>query len=289
MHPNEVHTDASLVERLVMSQFPQWSGLPVARVSSAGTDNALYRLGDDLVVRMPRIDWATAELPSRSEWLGVLAPHLPVTVPVPLAVGDPQFGYPWRWSIYPWLAGTNPEVGQLDNPEQLGADLASFIAALQAIDPSGGPAANYRGGLLRDRDEPTRKALVELGERVDQSAVLGAWDEALALPGSQEEPVWLHGDLSPGNLLLVDGRLSAVIDFTPGVGLPDCELIVAWNLLPEAGRAVLRSELGIADDAWARGKGWALTIALLQLPYYWDTNPALADNARHVIDQVLGD
>ena len=281
--------DTGLVAQLIGDQFPQWSDLPITMVASAGTDNALFRLGEAMVVRMPRIEWATGELPARSVWLPRLAPRLRFTVPVPLAVGAPDRGYPWSWSIYPWLAGSNPTVGRLDDPPGLARDLAAFITDLRSIDPTGGPSAGYRGEQLRERDDVTRKALDELGDRVDARAVTAAWQEALALPDAEEERVWIHGDLSSGNLLLVNGRLEAVIDFTPGVGLPDCELIVAWNLLPPSAREVLRTTLGVSDEAWARGRGWALTIALLQLPYYWDTNPPLAQNARHVIEQVLSD
>lgn len=290
MHPDEVGTDADLVRRLIAEQFPQWAGRPVVPVASAGTDNALYRLGDDLVARLPKIAWAVPELERRSKWLPRLAPHLSHEVAVPLAIGEPADGYPWKWSVYPWLAGSNPVVGEVQQPDVLAADLARFILSLRALDPNGGPAAGFsRGGPLERRDETTRRAIDRLDGLIDSDAVTDAWEASLAVTSSADGEVWLHADLAPGNLLVVDDRLKAVIDFTPGVGLPDCELIIGWNLLPDEARAVLRSALDVDDDAWIRGRGWALTIALLQLDYYRDSNPPLVDNARHVIAEVIAD
>lgn len=290
MHPNEARTDTGLVRRLVADQFPGWHDLPVTEVESAGTDNALYRLGDELVVRMPKIDWAVPELDTRARWLPILTPRLSHPVAAPIAVGEPGRGYPWRWSVYRWLDGANPVVGQLDRPDQLAADVVDFISSLRSLDPTLGPPAGFRrGGHLDDRDLPTRHAIADLGDEIDQEAVTAAWEASLDAGSSSAPQVWLHADLSPGNLLVQAGRLSAVLDFTPGVGLPDCELIVAWNLLPPSGRSVLRDGLEVEESAWRRGRGWALTIALLQLDYYRSSNPMLAANARHVIREVVAD
>lgn len=288
MHPDEVQTDERLVARLIVDQFPDWASLPIRSLASSGTDNALYRLGTDLVVRLPKIAWAVPELDQRLRWLPQLAPQLSQPVAMPVAVGEPGYGYPWPWSIYVWLEGTNPVVGQVADPRSLAYDLAEFIRSLRSLDASEGPPVGFeRGEHLSVRDEVTRAAIANLAGLIDTEAVTRAWDVSVELPASTAAAVWLHADLSPGNLLMQDGRLAAVLDFTPGVGLPDCELIVAWNLLPEAGREVLRNELGVEDDAWTRGRGWALSIALLQLDYYRTSNPPLADNARHVIAEVL--
>lgn len=287
MHKDEVHTDSDLVAALLDSQFPQWAGLPIRRVSSAGTDNALYRVGVELLVRLPRIEWAVGELAIRERWLPRLAPSLSHPVAAPIASGEPEHGFPWRWSVYTWLSGRNPVVGAIARPDELAMDLARFISSLRSVEPTGGPSAGYRGGHLFERDRATRAAIANLDGLIDTVAVTAAWQAALALPASEASDAWLHADLSPGNLLVVDERLSAVIDFTPGIGLPDCELIVAWNLLPVSGRRVLREALQADDEAWGRGRGWALSIALLQLDYYRLTNPLLAANARHVINEVL--
>jgi aminoglycoside phosphotransferase (APT) family kinase protein len=289
MHADEVETDVHLVRRLLAAQFPHWAELPIAPVESAGTDNALYRLGDDMAVRLPRIHWATGQVDKEQRWLPKLAPLLPVAIPVPLGRGEPGEGYPWSWSVYGWLEGENPSVDRLADPQQLAADLAAFIAALQRLDLADGPQAG-RGVPLARRDTDTRTAIEALHGTVDTDAVTAVWEAALRAPEWTGAPVWLHSDLAPGNLLIIDGRLSGVIDFAGvGVGDPAGDLPVAWNLLPAEARNVFRAALGVDDATWERGRGWALSIALIQLPYYRDTNPALAAGARHTIAEVLVD
>jgi aminoglycoside phosphotransferase (APT) family kinase protein len=289
MHPDEVHTDTALVRRLLEKQFPQWAHLPLERVPSSGTDNALYRLGAKMVVRLPRIHWALGAVEKDLRWLPVLAPHLPVAIPVPLAKGAPADGYPWEWGIYPWLEGENPVVGGSPDAEALARDVGRFIDALHRIDAPGGPSAG-RGVPLELRDEPTRDAIAELEGMVDTDAVTVAWEAALETRPWPGPPVWVHGDVAPGNLLVDRGRLSGVIDWGgSGLGDPECDLIVAWNLLPTDAREVFRAEVAVDDATWVRGRGWALSVALIQLPYYKDTNPDLAANARYVIGEVLAE
>jgi len=289
MHANEIEIDADLVQHLIKSQCPQWAGLPLKRVESAGTDNALFRLGDELVVRLPRIDWAISDVHKEHEHLPQLAKHLPVEIPTPIFMGSPDLGYPWSWSIYSWIEGENPVVGEFDNPELLATELTEFITALHNIDSAGGPPAS-RGVPLVQRNEPTRKAISELEGMINTRAVTEFWEEALKTPDWTGSPVWIHADLSPGNLLLRDGRLSAVIDFgCLGVGDPACDMIPAWNLLPKKSRDHFRRALGVDDATWARGRCWALSIALIQLPYYKDTNPVLATSARHVISEIVAE
>jgi aminoglycoside phosphotransferase (APT) family kinase protein len=293
MHADELSIDAELVRRLLAGQFPRWAELPIEPVPSAGTDNALYRLGDDLSVRLPRIRGATADVDRAHRWLPRLAPLLPVAIPEPLGRGEPAEGYPWRWSVYRWLDGENPVVGQLADPRALVAELARFITALRGIDPTDAPLSG-RGEPLRERDAPTRTAIDAVRGMVDNDididAVTAAWDSALHAPTWGGPLVWIHGDLSPGNLLVVANRLGAVID-CGGVGLgdPACDLVIAWNLLPASVRDDFRTAVGIDDAAWARGRGWALSIALIQLPYYHATNLPLAANSRHVISEVVAD
>jgi len=289
MHADEIHTDAQLVARLLAGQFPQWAHLPIEPVSSAGTDNALYRLGDDLVVRLPRIHWAVESLDKEHRWLPRLAPLLPVAIPIPLVKGAPAEGYPWHWSVYRWLDGENPTIDHHGDSRRLAGELASFLTALQRIDPTDGPPAG-RGGPLAARDEPTRAAIDALRGMIDTDAATAAWEAALQVPPWTLPPVWVHADLAPGNVLLVGQRLGGVIDFSGlGLGDPACDLAIAWNLLPEGVRDLFRTTLQVDDATWARGRGWALSIALIQLPYYRETNPALAASARHVIREVLVD
>ncbi len=289
MHRDEVDIDASLVRALLARQFPRWADLEIAPVPSAGTDNALYRLGSDMVVRLPRIGWAAGDVAKEHHWLPQLEPLLPVTVPTPLTVGAPDLSYPWHWSVCPWLPGENPRVGSIDDPEGLAEAIAGFVTALRAIDPAGGPAAS-RGGPLAGRDDATRTAIEALGGEIDADAATAVWVEALAVPAWADPPTWIHGDLSPGNLLCVGRTLTSVIDFGGlGIGDPACDLSVAWNLLPASARPSFRTAVSMDDATWQRGRGWALSIALIQLPYYRESNPQLATNARHVIAEVLAE
>ena len=286
MHVGEVDTDASLVRRLLAAQFPQWADLPMEPVASAGTDNALYRLGDDMAVRLPRIHWA-AGVDKEHEWLPKLAPFLPLAIPVPLAKGNPGEGYPWQWSVYRWLEGENATIEQIVDLSQAATDLAHFIVALQQIDPTGGPPAR-RGVPLATRDQPTREAIAALHGTLDANIVTAAWNVALEAPAWQGPPVWVHGDLLPGNLLVKQGRLSAVIDFAGlGVGDPACDLMIAWNLFTAETRDLFHAALAVDDATWARGRGWALSQALIFIPYYLDTNPVGVAIARRTINEVL--
>lgn len=292
MHVDEVATDASLVRRLLAGQFPQWADLAIERVRSAGTDNAIYRVGDDLAVRLPRISWATGQVEREHRWLPTLAPHLPLAIPSPLAMGAPAEGYPWRWSVYRWLEGENATADRLDL-RQAATDLAQFIAALQRIDATGGPRAGVersRGVPLAARDAETRAAIAALHDALDTDAATTQWEMALRVPAWPGQGVWLHGDLNEGNLLAQNGRLSAVIDFgAMAVGDPACDLMAAWTLFTVESRAVFRAALPFDDATWSRGRGWALSWALIVLPYYRNTNSALCRIAERTIDAVFAD
>ena len=289
MHADELHTDVQLVRRLLAAQFPKWAALPIEHVRSSGTVNALYRLGDDMVVRLPRMHWGIGAVERELRWLPRLAPLLPVSSPVPLAKGAPAERYPWEWGVYPWLEGESPTVGRLDDHHTLARDLVGFVQALHAVDLGDAPHAG-RGVPLAEWDEATRAALVALEGSIDTDAATAAWDQALRTPAWPAPPVWLHGDLMPANLLVEGGRLTAVLDWGGfGLGDPACDLMVAWNLLPAVARRTFRSELGVDDETWIRGRGWALCTGLVALPYYQDTNAELADNARYRIGEVLAD
>ncbi|AJT61865.3 hypothetical protein T261_0173 [Streptomyces lydicus] len=293
MHPGLHSLDDDLVRRLVAGQFPRWAGLLVERFPSGGTVNAMYRLGDDMVVRLPLVKGGAEDVSMEQEWLPRLAPRLATAIPEVLGAGEPAEGYPWRWSVYRWLAGENPEAGALSEPVLLAKDLAGFVAEMRSITLPGAPAA-YRGGPLASLDASTRAAIEELRgipeEGVDCDAVAALWEDALRSPGWDGPPVWLHADLMPGNLLVDGGRLTSVIDFgCMGVGDPACDLFPAWNLLPADARDVFREALGVDDATWRRGRGRTLSQALIALPYYRRTNPAMAHNARHVIRAALGE
>jgi aminoglycoside phosphotransferase (APT) family kinase protein len=294
LHDDEIGTDADLVRRLLAAQHPEWAGLSIERFDSTGTSHYIYRLGSDLAVRLPRRPGTVAEIAKDQQWLARLAPQLPLAIPAPIAAGKPGEGYPWEWSVYRWLAGESATVDGVDDLVQAATDLGRFVAALQQIDTTGAPGPSednyWRGCPLAARDEVTHHGIELLRGQIDTAAAIHVWQDALATPEWPEPPVWIHGDLMPGNLLIEAGRLHAVIDFgCLGVGDPACDLQIAWNFLTGESRDAYRAALVVDDATWARGRGWALSLALLQLSYYETSNPVMANIARFTIDEVLTD
>lgn len=293
MHADEVDIDISLVHRLLADQFPQWADLLIQPVLSSGTENAIYRLGEEMAVRLPRYPGATGAIDKEHSWLPKLAPHLPLSIPVPLAKGFPCEGYPFHWSVFRWLSGENATIEGIENPCEAAMNLAQFITALQQFDTTGAPGAanhNLRGVPLATRDTAVRTAIAALHGMIDTDAATKVWEAALQAPEWNREPVWFHGDLLPGNLLFEKGRLSAIIDFGGlGVGDPACDLMIAWGLFAGESREVFRIALAVDEATWARGRGHALSQALIFIPYYLNTNPVGVGNARYAIAQILDD
>lgn len=292
MHAGQADIDDDLVRRLVSEQFPQWADLPVKQLASGGTVNAVYRLGDSLTVRLPLTVDSVQDLAREARWLPELAPALPVRIPAVAAMGEPGEGYPWPWAVHEWIDGETPVEGKLAQPKVIARDLADFVNALRAATVEGGPEA-YRGVPLATVDRETRHAFEELSrtdEPFDADVATAVWEDALAAPLWTGAPRWLHSDLMPSNLLVSGGRLTAVIDFaTIGVGDPACDLIPAWNLLPSTARQIFLDTVEADEASWRRGRGWALSMAAIQLPYYRTTNPIISGNARYVIAEVLAE
>ncbi|MEU5085511.1 aminoglycoside phosphotransferase family protein [Streptomyces sp. NPDC021356] len=287
--PGEPALDATLVRRLVAGRFPRWAGLPVVPVASAGTANVMYRLGDDMVVRLPRTAGSALDVAKEHTWLPRLAPSLPVAVPVPLGAGAPDAGFPWPWSVYRWLDGRTPVNGGIEDPGPLALGLARFVTALHGIDPADGPPS-YRSEPLAERDRATRAALAALRGEIDADAAGAVWEESLRAPGPGGAPVWIHADLQPGNVLPAGDRLAAVIDFgCLGLGDPAVDLIAAWYVVPGGARGVFREAVGAGAAAWARGRDWALSVALQELRHYRDTDPYMSADARRVIGALTSD
>lgn len=296
MHDDEVATDVALVRRLLRAQLPRWAELPVGSVTSAGTDNAMYRLGGDMTVRLPRTAGAARNVAEEQRWLPLLAPLLPLEVPEPLALGEPSEDFPFPWSVLRWLDGVDALAEPLHDSRASAAALGRFVAALQRVDLPGGPPS-WRGVPLSAREGDVRAALALLDAagthadaEVDTAAGTAAWEAALGAAEWAGPPVWTHGDLLPGNLLVRDGRLRAVVDFGGiGVGDPACDLLAAWATFSAAAREAFRAELRVDDAMWARGRGWALCFGLVALPYYRASNPVLAGVARRAVVEVLAD
>jgi aminoglycoside phosphotransferase (APT) family kinase protein len=286
--------DVELVRRLVDAQFPQWAELPLRLLDPAGSDHVIYRLGEELSVRLPRHAGAIGQAKKESEWLPRLAPHLPLAIPVPLGVGEPDFGYPWPWGVSRWLDGEVATAEALAGSSSTAVELAEFLTALQQWAPADFPVGDVRGDLtarpLADRDGATRAAIAEVGGVFDTAAMTELWDAALGAPGWDRPPVWFHGDFHTGNLLTVDGRLSAVIDFGElGIGDPACDLTIAFTLMSAGSRAAFRAALGVDDATWTRGRGWALATALNAYTSYATVNPRVAaQTTRQITEALIG-
>jgi len=258
---------AALVRRLIAAQFPQWRDLPVRPVPVDGWDNRTYRLGDELTVRLPTAAGYVPAVAKEHEWLPRLAPHLPVAIPPMRGLGAPGEGYPFPWSVRGWLPGEPADRARVDDLSQFAVSVAGFIRALQRCDATGGPPAGahswYRGTSPASYDAETRRCLAALDSRVDARRATAVWEAALQAPW-RGAPVWFHCDIAAGNLLVLDGRLAAVIDFgTSGVGDPACDLVIAWTMLAGESRAAFQDAVDQDDAMWARARGWALWKALL--------------------------
>lgn len=284
--------DTDLVRRLVDAQFPQWRDLPVSPVASGGWDNRTFHLGDEMTVRLPSAAAYSLQVEKEQRWLPKLAPFLPLPIPTPLAMGEPGEGYPWHWSVYRWIEGETAKNARIADLGVFALSLADFLVALRGIDPADGPAPGrhnfHRGGPLTVYDGQVRQAITALEDRIDAQAAATVWETALAATWSGS-PVWFHGDVASGNLLVNDGSLSAVIDFgTSGVGDPSCDLAITWTFFEGTSREAFRARVVVDDATWARGRGWALWKALITVAGH-DANQAEAERQRSVIDEVLAE
>lgn len=291
MHSEELAIDVAMARRLVATQFPAWAGLDIAPVPSAGTEHAIFRLGTNMSVRLPRFEWSAGPVEKEHRWLSRLK-QLPLRVPEPRGLGEPGEGYPWQWAVHSWLPGEEA-AGRISDFGEAAETLGRFVAALQRVDTSGGPLSgpkNYmRGTPLADRNVRVRECIAQLHE-FDRDEVMAAWDEALAEAQWEGAPVWVHGDLHQYNMLVEDGRITGVIDFAClGVGDPAADLIAAWTLLPAAARGTFRRQVNVDDATWVRGRGTALAMGAIALSYYRESNRVLAALSHRTITEVLAE
>jgi aminoglycoside phosphotransferase (APT) family kinase protein len=289
-HADEVDVDEDLVRRLLRAQLPQWADLPLEIVEPSGTDHTIYRLGDDMVVRMPIIKWATAQAEKEAWTVPFLAPQVPLELPTPLAMGQPGEGYPFKWSVVAWIDGERAGADTLDL-SRAAVDLAGFITALQSCDPTDGPPAGpgtgNRGLSIRAWDPRVRTAVAELEGFYDMTAAVAAWEEVLDTPEWELPPVWFHGDLG-GNLIARDRRLVGAIDSGYGVGDPACDLQPGWALFRGEDRATFFDAVGLDDATRIRARGWSLAPGFIGLSYYRDV-PHLFVSSRGAIEGALAD
>lgn len=293
MSTDRIDIDVSLVRRLVAAQFPRWADLVIRPIEPNGWDNYTFHLGEKMTVRLPSAERYSLQVEKEHRWLPRLAPLLPLSIPVPLAMGEPTNEYRWHWSIYQWLEGESAALKRIADPSQFAIALAQFLIALQQIDtvegPSPGPHNFFRGGPLTIYDTETRNTIVTLKGKIDTDTATAVWEAALQAiwHGS---PVWLHGDVSAGNLLVRNGQLGAVIDFgCSGVGDPACDLAIAWTLFSGESRAAFRAALAADSATWARGGGWALWKGLNVLARHIDGNAIEAEKSRRIIEDVVAD
>ncbi len=258
---------ADLVRKLILSQFPQWADLPIAPVERSGWDNRTFRLGQAMTVRMPSAERYAAQVSREQKWLPYLGRQLSIPVPTPLAVGRPEFEYPWAWSIYRWLPGLSANsVHDLDL-DCLATDLADFLVSLQAISaiggPTPGPANFFRGDSVLVYEAEVLSAIELIADRYDRKKLVAIW-ERTAQSNWRKAPVWVHGDISPANLIIERGRLSSVIDFGQlAIGDPACDYAIAWTSLSQSGRQLFKDTLAADDETWLRGIAWAFWKALI--------------------------
>lgn len=285
MHADEIEIDDAVVRRLIATQFPHWADLPLRRVEPSGTLNAIYRLGEELCVRLPRLKGPTAPDSRELEWLPKLAPILPMEVPVPVAQGRPSDEYPWFWEIHTWIEGDTIPVAEID-AIQAARDLAALIRTMQQLDPAGAPPG--RGIPLAERDPEFRYWRARF---TGDPRVTAEWERALAAPPWGGEPIWHHGDLDARNWIVHKGRITGVIDWgAMGVGDPACDVMVAWKLHSPEARDAFREALPTDDATWERARGWVLSQAVAILAYYTpENNPTLLYEAQDWLDLVLSE
>ena len=294
LHEDQVDIDTATVHRLLGGQLPDLAGLPLRQVPSGGTDNAVFRLGDDLAVRMPLRPDAVGGLLKEIRWLPLVAPHLSLDVPEVVAAGAPSGDYPFPWAVVRWLPGEDATTARIDSVRELALTVAGFVAELRAIDMTGAPAPGSagfgRGGPLAGRDDEFRTALAQCEGLLDVDRVRAVWDDALAAPDWDGPPVWLHADLLPANVLVRDGTVAGILDFgTMAPGDPAYDVTPAWHLLDRDSRAVFRAALDVDEATWRRARGLVVSGGVIALPYYLHTNPTMVAAARRGIGAVLAD
>ncbi|MEU2333462.1 aminoglycoside phosphotransferase family protein [Streptomyces sp. NPDC006654] len=296
LHEGEIAVDEAVVRALLAAQRPEWAGLPLSWVG-AGSENTMFRLGDELLVRLPRTVEKGAALRKEHEWLPRLAPSLSYAVPTPVHAGTPTGAYPARWSVYRWIDGAEAGPDSVRDWAAFGTDLAAVVRELHGVGLMGAVRADdlswYRGGSLRECDDWVGEYLAACrrieGAELDVDTLERLWRAALALPEPSGSHVWLHGDLKPTNLLVRRGRLHAVIDFGAlSVGHPDAEHAVLWDFPPEA-RQAYWDAMGLDDPTWIRARAWAIAVGVAGVAYYWETFPAFVAECLARLRAILAD
>jgi aminoglycoside phosphotransferase (APT) family kinase protein len=291
--PDKLEITLSIAVELIAEQFPKWAYLSIRPVEVSGWDNRTFRLGEEMSIRLPSAEPYALKVSKEQKWLPILAPHLSMPIPMPIAMGQPSKQYPWNWSIYRWIEGKSANtisMGGIDL-NLLAKHLAKFLNELQKISTEGAfpPGAHnfYRGDSPVVYDGETRDAIAQLRGFIDVDAATAVWEKAISSKW-HKGPVWVHGDFSAGNILIKDGALAAVIDFGGmAVGDPACDLVIGWTLLSPESRKVFREDLALDPDTWARARGWALWKALITLGPLEDKAGSEAMKQKKIIDEII--
>lgn len=281
------------VQNLIKEQFPQWADLPIIAVEPGGWDNKTFRLGNEMLIRMPSAACYAEKVSKEQELLPILAKQLSIPIPEPIALGKPSADYPFPWSIYRWIEGSNADTLKPEELPQFAHDAAQFLNALRTADTTGGLAPGthnfFRGAHVSVYDADARQALQKLRGIIDVDYAASAWEKALSSTW-QHPTVWVHGDFSPGNILVKDGKLTAVIDFGgTAIGDPACDLVIAWTFLDKQSSEMFKSTIDLDDDTWARARGWALWKAMITLADIEDKGAAEAEKQKQIINAILND
>lgn len=288
---NNINVD--LVIRLIKEQFPEWSDLEIRPVKVSGHDNRTFHLGDHMSVRLPSAASYVPQVEKEQKWLPLLSKKLSLPISIPLAKGMPSDEYPYPWSINKWLEGETLTPKNINDINQFARDLGAFLIELQSIDASAGPLAGkhnfYRGGALAVYDEESRNAIENNKDAFNEHVLKEIWKLALDSKWDSD-PVWIHGDIAPGNLLVKDGKLCAVIDFgILGVGDPSCDAAMAWTFFDENSRKIFKNVINMDEKTWNRARGWALWKALITYNGNKNANHALAEEAYRIINIIVDD
>lgn len=279
------------VKKLIKNQFPQWVHLNIKPVEPGGWDNKTFRLGDEMLIRMPSSEKYAFKVKKEQTWLPKLAPYLPLPIPTPLAMGKPSKEYPCNWSIYNWIPGKVASLESVSNLSDFARDLAKFLVVLHKVDTTSGPQPGehnfYRGGSLCVYNKEVQWAIQKLGNSIDTKAATIMWEQALASEW-QADPVWVHGDIAVGNLLVKKGKLHAVIDFGGlAVGDPACDLVIAWTFFDTKSRSIFKEIVALDEQTWNRARGWALWKALIVCAKMPGTDHREIEKAKRIVETLL--
>ncbi len=285
----------NLVQELIAEQFPELANLSIKPVKFSGHDNRTFHLGDKMLVRLPSAEKYAAKVAKEQKWLPILALYLSLPIPTPLHLGAPSQNYPWNWSIYNWIEGDSANALAINDLESqaIALDLAKFLNELQKIDITGAPVPGkhnfYRGASPKVYDEEARSAIKSLRDFIDTDRAAAIWEKAISSKWDKP-PVWIHGDLAPGNILIKNKKLSAVIDFSGiCVGDPACDLVIAWNSFTTMARQIFKDNVGLDADTWERAKGWALWKAMITLASLEDKTSLEAIKQLQIINEVVNE